>query len=80
MVRDSDLKALIERHCTTTETFQQVLSMLLVTAHTNGVNVSGAWEAHENGGAPEWDVVVTELARDHSKNPSKSNQTDEDSE
>ena len=78
MSHASELKAVIEQHCTTTEIFEQALSVLLVTSHTNGIDVSGAWEAHENGSSPEWDVVVTELARGHDEGLPGSDRTTED--
>jgi len=64
MTQDTDFTALFKKYCTTVDAFENVLSMLLVTAHRNGLDVSGAWEAHENGIALEWDVVVTPLLRD----------------
>lgn len=71
----SELKRIIEQYCTTAEIFERTLSTLLVTSHTNGIDVSGAWEAHENGSSPEWDVVVTELARGHHEEMPDSDRT-----
>ena len=78
MTQDTDFTTLFEEYCTTAATFDQVLSALLVTAHRNGVDVSGGWEAHDNGAAPEWDVVVTPLLRDGS-DASSSGEDDVDS-
>jgi hypothetical protein len=63
MPHDTDLRSTFEEYCTTATVFERVLSTLLVAAHRNGVEVAGAWEAHENGSDPEWDVVVSVLAR-----------------
>lgn len=64
MTQDTDFTALFEEYCTTAAAFDQLLSVLLGTAHGNGIDVSGAWEAYDNGTAVEWDVVVTPLLRD----------------
>ena len=63
MTDDATLKTRFEAYCTTATTFEEVLSTLLVAAHGNGIEVSGGWEAHENGNSPEWDVVITVLER-----------------
>jgi hypothetical protein len=63
MTEDTDLKTRFEAYCTTATTFEEVLSTLLVAAHGNDIDVSGAWEAYENGRSPEWDVVITLLER-----------------
>lgn len=34
---------------------------LLQRAHNRGVDVEGAWLCRNGAGAPDWDVVVTEL-------------------
>lgn len=64
MTENTTLKTLVERDCRTPERFREMLSTLLIGAYANGVDVSGAWEAHEDGTAPEWDVVVTMLERE----------------
>ena len=53
-----------EESITTTDTFSSTLRDLLVAAHGNGVDVSGAWEIHSNGATPDWEAMVTELAKD----------------
>lgn len=63
MTHNHDLKTLVNQHCTSVAVFEEMLSLLLVGAHANGIDVSGAWEARESETPLEWDVVVTELER-----------------
>lgn len=63
MTEDTNLKTRLEAHCTTATRFEALLSTLLITAHENGIDVSGGWETQENGQSPEWDVVITLLER-----------------
>lgn len=39
------------------------LEALLVRAHDNGVDVEGGWACRSSRGYPDWDVVVTEVAK-----------------
>jgi hypothetical protein len=45
------------------ESFASYLSMLVRTAHQNGVTVDGGWEVDGDDGHPDWDVVVTVVER-----------------
>lgn len=65
MPQDTELKTLLEEHCTTAATFEEALSTLLAAAHGNDIGVAGAWETRRHTTAPEWDVVITLLAREH---------------
>ena len=64
MTRDTDLRTRFEAYCTTATLFEEALSTLLIAAHENGIDVSGAWEASHDRTTPEWDVVVTVLERE----------------
>lgn len=46
------------------ETFESALTALIRTAHDNGVVVDGGWEVDGADGLPDWDVVVTVVARE----------------
>ncbi|WP_380678571.1 hypothetical protein [Salinigranum sp. GCM10025319] len=59
MTRDTPFDSEI----TTTEAFVRTLTALLRVAHGNGVDVSGAWECRNGVAAPDWEAVVTELAK-----------------
>lgn len=61
---ESELETLVSQDCTTEDAFERMLSVLLVGAYNNGIDISGAWEAHDYDHGPEWDVVVTELVRE----------------
>lgn len=39
------------------------LQTLLQLAHSGGVEVKGAWECRNGPEYPDWDVVVTEVAK-----------------
>lgn len=43
--------------------FQAELRALLRRAHESGVDVAGGWECRNDEGRPDWDVVVTEVAK-----------------
>ena len=60
MTRDTGF----EESITTKGRFSGTLRELLVAAHGNGIDVSGAWEIRSNGAAPDWEAMVTELAKD----------------
>jgi hypothetical protein len=53
-----------EESITTADAFSNTLRDLLLAAHANGVDVAGAWECRSNGSDPDWEAVVTELAKD----------------
>lgn len=39
------------------------LKALLVRAHDGGVDVEGGWECRNGPDYPDWDVLVTEVAK-----------------
>jgi hypothetical protein len=41
--------------------FNDALRELLVEAHESGLDVEGGWECRTSEGAPDWDVVVSEV-------------------
>lgn len=43
--------------------FAEHLAALVRTAHENGVTVDGGWEVNGVDGNPDWDVVITVVAR-----------------
>jgi hypothetical protein len=43
--------------------FGAELRALLRRAHEAGVDVRGGWECRNGDGEPDWDVVVTEVAK-----------------
>jgi hypothetical protein len=43
--------------------FRADLRALLRRAHEAGVDVEGGWECRNGEGRPDWDVVVTEVAK-----------------
>jgi hypothetical protein len=43
--------------------FREELQTLLRSAHEEGVDVEGGWECRNGEGRPDWDVVVTEVAK-----------------
>jgi hypothetical protein len=49
---------------TTSAAFSNTLQDLLLAADANGVEVAGAWECRSNGSVPDWEAVITELAKD----------------
>lgn len=53
-----------DRSITTSDAFSRTLRELLLAAHENDVEVSGAWECRSNGSAPDWETVITELAKE----------------
>jgi hypothetical protein len=48
---------------TSEETFSTVLQDLLLAAHGNGIDVAGAWEVRSNEAVPDWEAVITTLAK-----------------
>lgn len=58
------------RDVTTADTFSRILQELLLAAHENGVEVAGGWECRSNEPAPDWEVVVTELAEETGRSAS----------
>lgn len=65
MTRDTPF----DRSITTTDAFSRTLRELLLAAHANSVDVSGAWECRSNGSAPDWEALVTELAKEDGTDP-----------
>jgi hypothetical protein len=53
-----------EGSITTSEAFSDTFRELLLAAHANDVDVSGAWEFRFDGSAPDWEAVVVELAKE----------------
>jgi hypothetical protein len=48
---------------TTGEELNADLKRLFRQAHDNGVDVRGGWECRNGRGAPDWDLVVTEVEK-----------------
>jgi hypothetical protein len=48
---------------TTSEAFLRTLTALVRVAHVNGVDVSGAWECRNGDDGPDWEAIITELAK-----------------
>ena len=48
---------------TTSGAFIGTLTDLIRAAHTNGVDVSGAWECRNGDDAPDWEAIITELEK-----------------
>ncbi|MFB6133008.1 MAG: hypothetical protein ABEJ44_06360 [Halanaeroarchaeum sp.] len=43
--------------------FEAVLRELLISAYLNGIDPGGAWDLRNGDNAPDWEVMVTELAK-----------------
>lgn len=46
---------------TTAAELQTRIGILLRTAHASGVDVEGGWDCRNDGGHPDWDVIVTKV-------------------
>jgi hypothetical protein len=53
-----------DRAPVTEDELQAELEALLRQARESDVDVRGGWECRSGDGAPDWDVVVTELRTD----------------
>jgi len=49
---------------TTEEEFDAALEQLLSAARENGVDPQGSWVYRNGRNAPDWEVMVVELAKD----------------
>lgn len=50
-----------EERITTSDEFSNTLRALLLAGHTNGIDVSGAWEIRSDGSTPDWEAMIVEL-------------------
>ena len=56
----------IDADISTVEQFETTLHQLIFNANRNDVDPSGAWEFRNGERAPDWEVIVTELAKESS--------------
>lgn len=50
----------------TEEALESTIIRLLEAAHKNDVPVTGSWEVRNGDKIPDWEVLVVELAKEHS--------------
>lgn len=55
--------SLFDEAITTDESFERLLTALIAAARRNDVDVSGAWECRLDDGGPNWEAIITALAR-----------------
>ncbi|MFW5928993.1 MAG: hypothetical protein ACOCT0_01045 [Halobacteriota archaeon] len=54
----------IDGDITSEDEFDSALQELLLIANDNGIDPRGSWEVRFDGAVPDWEIVVTELAKE----------------